>query len=108
MTRRCRPQRKLRAVHTKYSGIPAWSTLGRCYAGSGQEAKLHQAMPDFRGKFQTVEHRVLPVGKIQDGWLCGNASTLSLLETQLHDTFRIGELDTGVKHPYFASQPRPC
>ena len=54
-------------------------------------------MAEIRGEFQTVEYAVLPVGEIQDGWVEGGASPLSLLETQLHNTFRIGHRNGGVK-----------
>jgi hypothetical protein len=73
--------------------------MSGCYAGSRQEAEFHKTMSEFGGKIETVEHSVLSMGEIQDRWMGRGVPPLSLLETQLHNTFRIGHQKAGVKAP---------
>ena len=97
MTRRGGAQCDFATIYTEHSGIPTWGAMSCCDAGSWQETELHQAMADLRGKFQTVKHAMLSVGEIQDGRVEGSVPVLSLLETQLHNTFSIGHQNAGVK-----------
>ena len=71
--------------------------MGRCYASPRKKTELHQAVASLGGQFQTVKDRLFTVREIEDGGLGREAPALSLLETQLHNTFRIGQQFVGVK-----------
>ena len=97
MTGRRRSQCDFKTIHAEYSWIAAWRTARGGYAGSWQKTEFHKAMADLCREFQTVEHAVLPMGEIQDGGVEWGVPPLSLLETQLHNTLRIGHQNAAVK-----------
>ena len=79
--------------------------MGSCYSGPGDKSKLHEAVSNLGGEIQPLQHAMFAMSQIEDRKLAGIVRPMSLLETQLHYNFRIGQSVNPVKDPPPGTQP---
>ncbi len=92
-------QSKLGTIHPEHPGITARGAVGSSYAGAGKKTELHQTVSNFSWDLEPFEDSIFALSQVEDGKLGGAVPPLSLLETQLHNNFRIGQETGAVKDP---------